>query len=320
VIVSAPASIANLGCLFDLAALAVRCTRDTVVAEPIDEPKIEVVSQCKEVPSGKGNTAYYAAEAVLSELGLKDVVGVRISVFKGVEVGVGLGSSAATAAATAMAVNETFEGRLSTEVLIRAAGEGERAAAGVPHYDNVSASLLGGMILITNRKPLRVVRLDPPKGLKIIILKPKMRTTREKTRSMRSVLPRSIALNDMVEHNSAAVEFMVGLMRGDVEELGRAINRGGVIEKARSKFIPHYQEIKREALKAGGLGVNISGAGPSMFIITRAEEAIEVKERIERYLSLLKWRGEVIMTEPDERGAVKERDISLSTSSLGVHR
>ena len=124
----------------------------------------------------------------------------------------------------------------------------------------------------------------------------------------------------MVEHNSAAVEFMVGLMRGDVEELGRAINRGGVIEKVRSKFIPHYQEIKREALKAGGLGVNISGAGPSMFIITRAEEVIEVKERIERYLSLLKWRGEVIMTEPDERGAVKERDISLSTSSLGVHQ
>jgi len=43
--------------------------------------------------------------------------------------------------------------------LIEVAAEGEKVAAGSPHPDNVAASILGGLVLIYQRKPLRAIRI-----------------------------------------------------------------------------------------------------------------------------------------------------------------
>ncbi|ABM80670.1 hypothetical protein [Hyperthermus butylicus] len=68
--VKAPSSIANLGVLFDLAALAVSYAYDTVTVEVVgrqsSEPRVEV--EAVGAPSGESNTAYVAARKLLEYL------------------------------------------------------------------------------------------------------------------------------------------------------------------------------------------------------------------------------------------------------------
>jgi homoserine kinase len=41
-----------------------------------------------------------------------------------------------------------------------------------------------------------------------------------------------------------------------------------IVEPVRSKLIPGFDEVKKNALKAGADGVSISGSGPTLFAIT----------------------------------------------------
>ncbi len=310
VVVSAPASIANLGCLFDIAAIAIDYARDKVIVEEVENSGIEVISLSKEVPGGKANTAFKAAEAILRRLDMIDNIGLRIIVVKGVKKGIGIGSSGATAAATVAAIKELLKEDISNEELIQAAGEGESVAAGSPHYDNVSASLLGGITIIVNQRPMKVIRILPPRELSLILITPKVVTRVEqdkgKTQIMRSILPDKISLKEAVEQNCAVAEFMTALMKGDLELLGEAISKGGIVERVRSRYIPHYWTLKEISLKAGGLGANISGAGPSIFVIVEKKESIDVAHKIEEYIKKINVKADVVVTQPDNKGAIRE--------------
>ena len=68
----------------------------------------------------------------------------EIEVTKGVPSGYGVGSSAVSAAA-AMAFSTLYDLKIDKNRLVEYAAEGEVASAGTKHYDNVSASLLGGL-------------------------------------------------------------------------------------------------------------------------------------------------------------------------------
>ncbi len=303
--VLAPASIANLGCLFDLAAMAIDIGYDKVTIELSRHPEIKVISRSKEVPGGRENVAYHAAAAVLEMYEKRGEVGLRIEIEKGVRVGVGLGSSGATAAAVAVGVDKLLGGRLTQEEIIAASAEGERAIAGSIHYDNVSASVLGGLALIVSRKPLKVVKLLPPAGLSFIILIPKVKTPERKTEAMRGILPSSIDLDISIEQSSAVLEFMLGILTHDLRMLGRAMSRGGIVERVRGSRIENYWKIKQIALEAGALGCNLAGAGPSIFVAVEEAKANEIARRLRRLLGDQGIRTELFITRPEPRGALE---------------
>ena len=59
-----------------------------------------------------------------------------------------------------------------------------------------------------------------------------------------------------------------------------------IIEPHRSKLIPHYNELKEEALNAGALGAGISGSGPSVFSLSKGiETANNVRDAITKVYS-----------------------------------
>ena len=59
-----------------------------------------------------------------------------------------------------------------------------------------------------------------------------------------------------------------------------------IIEPHRSKLIPHYNEVKNEALNAGALGAGISGSGPSIFSLCEGIEAANnVRDAIKKVYS-----------------------------------
>ena len=75
-----------------------------------------------------------------------------------------MGSSAASAAAAAVAFDRLFKLELSPDTLVRHAGQGEWQVQVRYITTNVAASVLGGFVIVRD-KPLRIMRIEPPKDL-----------------------------------------------------------------------------------------------------------------------------------------------------------
>jgi len=264
VVVEAPASSANVGPGFDVFAIALESPRD-VVKISLKGEGIKVLVEglnSENVPEGlDSNTAGLVAKKLAADYRLPS--GIEIRIVKGVPVGMGLGSSGASAAAVAYGISELFSLNLDRNALVRYAAEGERASAGKPHADNVSASLLGGFTLVRSYDPMEVLRFDVPENLGICVALPKVYYGQRKTEQFRAVIPKLIELDKLVHNVGNASALVAAILKGDLKLFGRSLE-DAVVEPARSKLIPGYFAVKASALKAGALGVTISGAGPSV--------------------------------------------------------
>lgn len=264
VVIEAPASSANVGPGFDVFAIAVEFPKDAVtISLKGEEIKVFVEGLDNEkIPNVvDANTAGVVAKKLVKDYSLPNDI--EIKIVKGVPVGMGLGSSAASAAAVAYGINELFSLNLDKNSLVKYAAEGEIASAGKPHADNVSASLLGGFTLIRSYDPMDVLKFDLPENLGMCIASPKISYGQKKTEQFRAVIPKLIELDKLVHNVGNASALVAAILTKDLKLFGRSLN-DVVVEPARSKLIPGYNSVKKSALKAGALGVTISGAGPSM--------------------------------------------------------
>ena len=255
----APSSTANLGPGFDVFGLALDAFYDTITLTK-QKSGITIVTDDSIPVSPTKNTAGLVVQYMQKKFKTKG--GVQIKIKKGVPAGFGMGSSAASAAATAIAFDKLFGLKLNGNTLVECAGVGERASAGSIHYDNVSASVLGGFVIVRT-KPLNVIKILPPTDLRLVVAVPKMIVPAKKTEVSRSVVPKQVSLSDSVTNLSNAAAIVAGFVQKDSELIGRSI-QDVIVEPARAHLIPGFASVKKNALKAGALGVTISGAGPSV--------------------------------------------------------
>ena len=274
--VEAPATIANFGPGFDIFGVALDQPTDRITVRLRDDDTIRVYVRDNgwRVPSDvDANTAGVAAREFLKRI--RADVGVDVYVEKGITPGVGLGSSGASAAGVVYALAKLLVNWLDYGLMIEAAGVGEVASAGVAHLDNVAASLLGGFVFIRNQRPVQVMRMDVP-PIPLVICTPSLDLGNRKTQLTRSLLPKSLELNLVVEQMAYTASVIAAIKNGSLEEIGRAINRDNISEPTRSKIIPGYSEIKRRVLEAGAYGCNICGGGPSVFAVCEEDLAEEI--------------------------------------------
>lgn len=262
-VASAPASIGNVGVGFDILGQAFDAARDTVTAMREAEPGVRLgavtglVSCLPDAPST--NTALAAALAVLDAAGSS--FGMRLSIDKGVPLSAGMGGSGASAVAGAAAANALLGEPFAVEELLPFALEGERVASDPPPWDNVIASLLGGLVIAARMEPPLVQRLPAPKGMVSILLHPAVTV---ETRMARAILRRDVPMALVVEHSRRVAAFAAGCASGDVG-LIRAGLEDVLIEPQREHLLPALPAVKRAALAAGALGCSFSGSGPSVF-------------------------------------------------------
>ena len=273
---SAPASIGNVGPGFDILGQAFDAVRDTVTAVHEDEPGVRlgtvsglVASLPDDVAS---NTALAAAAAVIKATGVEH--GVRLSIDKGVPLAAGMGGSAASAVAAAVAVNTLLAEPFSTQQLFLFALEGERVACDPPHWDNVMASLLGGLVLAARLSPPSLARLASPAGVTSILLHP---AARVETRAARHLLERKVSMELVVEHSRRVATLVAGCAASDLD-LIRAGLEDVLIEPQREHLLPVLPVVKRAALAAGALGCSFSGSGPSVFAWAPDDKAAAVED------------------------------------------
>ena len=269
----APCSTANLGPGYDVFGLALDALEDKVKVSRTytGGGRITIKNSDQTIPSiPESNSAGLVVKKMMEDFEIRDST--EIEVTKGVPSGYGVGSSAASAAAAAMAFNALYDLKIDRNKLVEYAAEGEVASAGTKHYDNVSASLLGGFVIcrIASGR-LQFIRLEPPKDLVLVVAIPCLEVPKKKTEVARSVLPKVVPLKDVVHNISGAATIVAGFALKDVETITRGID-DVIIESARKHLIPGYDSVKKNAISAGALAVTISGAGPSMIAFLKTNK------------------------------------------------
>ena len=268
--VKAPSSTANLGPGFDVFGLAVDAFFDEITLTK-KKSGISIITEDDIPTNPDSNTAGLVVKNMIKKFKIKD--GIEIKIKKGVPAGFGMGSSAASAAATVVAFDKMYGLKLDENTLVEFAGYGEKASAGSIHYDNVAASVLGGFVIVRTN-PLNVIKVEPPMNLRMCIAVPKLVVPKKKTKVSRGVLPKKVRLIDSVANLSNAASIVAGFMKKDPKLIGDSI-KDVIVEPARQHMIPGFAKVKENALKAGALGVTISGAGPS--IIAFSESSADLK-------------------------------------------
>lgn len=260
---SAPASIGNVGVGFDVLGLAFDAVRDRVTAHREDEPGVrlgQVSGLVTALPEAvEKNCALAAAQAVLDAAGAD--FGVRLDVEKGVPLSAGMGGSAASAVAAAGAANALLDTPFSHDALLPFAMEGERVSADPPPWDNVIASLHGGLVIAARLDPPLVRRLPLPDRVDVILFHPERRTD---TQAARDLLAPQCDRATAVEHARNIAAFVAGCASNDLDLVSAGLS-DILIEPQRLPLLPELRPVKQAALDAGALGCSFSGSGPSVF-------------------------------------------------------
>lgn len=254
------ASVGNIGVGFDIIGHCIAGAGDRADVRRIDTPTVRIahIDGCVDaLPTDAAqNTAGAALMALRKALGLQH--GFEISLRKGIALGSGMGGSAASCVAALVAANALLERPLSRESLYGFALEGEAVASGGRHGDNVGPMLLGGLVLATRD---RLVRLPVPGGWHCALVHPHVVL---ETRKARAALAGDYALDQFVAQSANLALVLAGCFRGDAELVREGLN-DVLIEPRRAPLVPNFARVKQAAMDHRALGASISGGGPSVF-------------------------------------------------------
>ena len=255
-----PASVGNVAVGFDILGHPLAGVGDTVTARRIDAPQVRIAA-IRGAPfplplEAERNTAGAALLAMREALALP--FGFAIEIDKGIALGSGMGGSAASCVAALVAANALLDAPLPRQALYPFALAGEAVASGGRHGDNLGPMLLGGLVLATAD---RLVRIPVPESWHSLLVHPEAVL---ETRRAREALAGSYELKEFVAQSANLALVLAGCHAGDAQ-LVRAGLRDVLVEPRRAPLIAGFDAAKAAALEAGAMGASISGAGPSVF-------------------------------------------------------
>ena len=272
-----PATVANVGCGFDVLGLCLDKVGDQMVIRKTQRKGIFITKiEGFELPYAvHENVAGVSALAMYNELNVD--FGFEIEIYKQIKPGSGIGSSAASAAGSVFGMNYLLDNAFDKIDLIKFAMNGEAVASKSEHADNIAPAILGGFTLVKQNNPLEVIQLPTPKALHAVIVHPQIEI---KTADSRAVLPKTVALSDAITQWSNVGSLVHALHTSDYNLIGKSL-KDAVIEPHRSKLIPNFNSLRKISLESGALGCSISGSGPSLFSLC---EGLENAKKVEANL------------------------------------
>jgi homoserine kinase len=140
------------------------------------------------------------------------------------------------------------------------------------HPDNVAAALLGGVVLCDGPS---ATRLEPPAGLEAVLVVPREAV---RTAKARATLPAEVPMADAIFNVAHAATLVLGIERGDFDLIAKGLH-DRLHQPRRAPLYPRSARLLERARPWGALGASISGAGPTVLLWTRSEDAEAVAER-----------------------------------------
>jgi len=297
IVLRAPATSGNVGPGYDIFAMSLSEPWDEfeISINDSDKINIEILNNQEKIPVDiMDNTAGLAISELCQQKKIQQ--GINIKIIKKMPSGCGLGSTGASAVACIFGLNKLCDLNLSDNEIIDLARKGEVASGGSPHADNVAAALLGGFVLVRSYNPIDVLKLEIPEfPVVLAILKKSQRTTR-------GYITYDIGQEKLKEQMSHCSGVIHSILTNNIVEFGKAINTDHIAEPVRGAAIPNYKSIKQNILKAGALGLNISGGGSSVFAMCHKKNQDNIAEVMEKEFSNNSCFDKVIKTTTSNNG------------------
>ena len=272
--VFSPATVSNVACGFDVLGFPLESVGDEMVVRKTTKKGLVITKiEGFELPFEiSKNVASVSAQALIDCI--NPDCGFEIEIYKKIKPGSGIGSSGASATSSVYAINELLGRPFNKLELTNFAMKGEFIASNSEHADNIAPAIFGGFNLVKSLHPLQVLQLPTPKDLYVVIIHPQIEI---KTSESRVILPKTVSLSDATKQLSELGGLVHALHTSDYELMKNSLN-DHLIEKHRSKLIPHFDELQSKSIAAGAIGCSISGSGPSVFALTRGKDmAINVE-------------------------------------------
>lgn len=274
-----PATVSNVACGYDVLGFCLDTVGDEMVIRKSPKKGIRITKiegfdlpyNCNENVAGVSALAMYEA--------LNLDYGFEMEIYKNIKPGSGIGSSAASAVGSVFGMNELLGKPFNKTQLTEFAMKGEALASKCEHADNLAPALFGGFTLVKSVHPLKVLQLPTPKDLYATIIHPQIEI---KTSEARAILPSKVELKDAITQWANVGSLVHALHSSDYDLLKSSL-QDAIIEPYRSQLIPEFHKVKKAVLKAEALGCTISGAGPSIFALSKGKEtAKKVKQAMKR--------------------------------------
>lgn len=281
--VRVPASSANLGPGFDSIGLALGIW-DDYRAEVRGGDRLEVIVSgqgAAEVPTDESHLVVRSMRHTFEVLGVPQPTGLRLEARNVVPHGRGLGSSATAIVAGVVLAQRlsTADGRLDGLDLGVACAIASRLEG---HPDNASASVYGGLTVsyidgvralpseVADRELSWVesVRPELHPALTAIVFVPE---TTLATHTARAVLPSTVPLTDAALNAARAALLVEAVTRRP--DLLLPATRDWLHQEQRRPAYPESMDLV-DRLRAAGHAATISGAGPSVIVLTAEPESV----------------------------------------------
>ncbi len=302
--VKVPATTANIGPGFDCLGMALPVYNIVTIEETVlPKSGIEIVVFSEDedfnsmsIPTDNSNIAYKAVEMLYNSVG-QTPGELKITIKSSIPLARGLGSSASVIVGALMAANELLGSPADEAALLSLATEVEG------HPDNITPAIIGGLVVVSQEEDDSIIyrKLSWPKDWYLTVCVPDIELS---TDISRSVIPECIPLKD-VEFNLRRVGMFIHAVDTHDEDLIKLALQDKIHHPYRQKIVPGFVEIK-EALKyePNLLGCVLSGAGPSILVITNNNKTEIIKEKIQNIWADMNIKSYIQMFPVEEKGAV----------------
>ena len=301
--VKVPATTANLGPGFDCLGLALPIYNTVTVEETIMPGtgiEINIIDETHEqdlisIPTDENNIVYKAIELLYNSIG-QTPSELKITIRTHIPIARGLGSSAAVIVGGLIAANELLGRPADEAALLSIATEIEN------HPDNITPAIVGGFVVASIEEDGSVVysKMNWPKDWNITVCIPDYELA---TDIARSVLPSEVPMKDAI-FNLKHTAMLVQAVNSHDEKLMKIALQDRLHQQYREKLIPGLKEIN-EALKheENVMGVVISGAGPSILVISHGNNLNKIRETVSQVWLDLNVKSKILTLQVEENGA-----------------
>jgi len=294
-----PATIANVGPGFDIMGFAIDRPGDIMSLQITPGNSHRIVNKTLfDLPLDPDkNAATVSLSAFLNHIGSKEKF--LVTFLEKIQPGSGIGSSAASSAGSVFAANLLLNEPLSRKELVTFAMEGEKAASGSAHADNVAPAILGGFVLIRSYNPLDLIEIPYPSDLFCIVIHPEIQLG---TKESRRILKENVPLNIAVTQAGNVAGLITGLLTSNYTLIRNSLH-DVIAEPARSFLIPGFEKLKVASMKAGALGSSISGSGPSVFSLSKGRKSAEaVADSLKKVFDSMEIPNKVFISGINHKG------------------
>ncbi len=304
--VKVPATSANLGPGFDCLGLALPIYNTITIEEtvlPGTGVEINLISEKENiddiifdnVPKDENSIIYKAVEMLYNSIG-QEPSELKINVQSQIPITRGLGSSASVVVGGLLAANKLLGSPADTTALLSIATEVEG------HPDNVAPAILGGFVLSSQEDDGSILteKLIWPDEWDITVCIPEFELS---TNISRSVLPENVPMSDAV-YNAKHLAMLIQAVNTKNVKLMKNALKDKLHQPYREKLIPGMKEIIEAFRHEDGIiGTVLSGAGPSMLVISHKYDLDKIKSTVRDIWESLSIKSDIRTLKIEDKGA-----------------